>query len=227
MRILLLENNPTSGHFLRSVFDEYKFETDWFYHYRQGEAALKLIPYSAIILGSMPVETDRIERLLSWRKNQLTFPVLVISEFSDATTRAKFLNSGADDCLDLSTEPAELIARIHVIIRRSHKHATPILKHQEITFDTASRQAKNHGQILNLTNKETTLLEVFLLNKTRVLSRTHLCAQLYSWHRDVTSNSVEVHIHNLRKKLGKDFILTIRGVGYRLRDTPDDFPGLP
>ncbi|EPP0275041.1 winged helix-turn-helix domain-containing protein [Salmonella enterica subsp. enterica] len=216
MRVLVIEEKILPEFSLRDELNNYGFCVDWFASRMDGEIALLHIPYGAIIFYS-GIPGDRELKMLSrWRNKSVSTPVIVITDFCQAGVRASILNAGADDCMQKPLEVDELVARICAIVRRSHAIASPLLKHGTVSMDTGSREVRLNGQPVKLTARETTMLELFLLNKKRIMGREYLNTNICTWFRDIGSNAVEVHIHHLRRKLGRDFIQTVRGHGYRL-----------
>lgn len=185
----------------------------------QGVLALKNTSYDAIIFFTK--KTDQFFlRLKQWRKEGINIPILVLTEFSDVSMRVDILNAGADDCLLFPVQPEELVARIRAIQRRTYSLSTAELSYGNVIFDLISREVKNNGKLVKLTTREMTILELFLLHNTRLLSRQYLEDYICTWQKDIKSNVIEVHISNLRRKLGRNFIETVHGQGYRLKKQP-------
>ena len=126
------------------------------------------------------------------------------------------MQRGADDYLGKPFALAEVVARLQALIRRRYGQSNPILEHSLVKFDPHQRKVFLQDQEVNLTTREYNLLSLFMHNKDRVLTRSMIEEKLYTWDDEVSSNALEVHIHNLRQKLGKQFIRTVHGVGYAL-----------
>lgn len=186
---------------------------DVFRHLEQSERALICVPYSAVIFIT---ETQDSSVLKRWRKSGINVPMIVISKSCSVSVRVAFLNAGADDWLPAPATPEEVIARIRAILRRRHGISDVVLRHGELIFDPAARKATFRGVPLKLTTREMTLLEMLLLNHSRLLTRQYLEEHLSTWQRDISSNIIQVHMSNLRRKLGDKVIQTVRGQGYRL-----------
>lgn len=186
---------------------------DVFRHLEQSERALICVPYSAVIFIT---ETQDSSVLKRWRKSGINVPMIVISKSCSVSVRVAFLNAGADDWLPAPAAPEEVIARIRAILRRRHGISDVVLRHGELIFDPAARKATFRGVPLKLTTREMTLLEMLLLNHSRLLTRQYLEEHLSTWQRDISSNIIQVHMSNLRRKLGDKVIQTVRGQGYRL-----------
>ncbi|EBP8534988.1 response regulator transcription factor [Salmonella enterica] len=171
--------------------------------------------YGAVVYMT---ETRDVTVLKRWRKSGLIAPVIVISRLSAVSVRVAFLNAGADDWLPLPAAAEEVSARLRAILRRNYSLSDVVLRYDELVFDPTIRTVTYQGSQVKLTPKEMTILELFLLNHRRLLTRQYLEDHLSTWQRDINSNIIEVHISNLRRKLGGNIIQTVRGQGYRLRE---------
>jgi DNA-binding response OmpR family regulator len=153
--------------------------------------------------------------LLKWLRGiNSSLPVLILTARDTVADRVLGLNAGADDYLIKPFDLDELIARLNALLRRSAGQVTHSLQLGDIELTPSTHQVSKNGQLVELSSREFTLLHELLLHIGRVQSREQLEQHLYGWGEEVESNSVEVHIHHLRKKLGTDLIRTIRGVGY-------------
>ncbi|EAY1111209.1 TPA: response regulator transcription factor [Salmonella enterica] len=126
------------------------------------------------------------------------------------------INAGADDCVEIPPDPEELVARMRAIVRRSYAVTSSRLHIGDIVFDTVTREICVSGKTVRLTARETALLEIFMMNRQRVLSKSYLIEKMYSWQKGIGSNVVEVFVSGLRKKLGKQVIRTVSGQEYIL-----------
>lgn len=220
MRILLLEDDPQIGDGLLHGLQKHGFTVDWFNNGLHGKDALSYAPYDAVVLDLGLPQVDGMDILAHWRRLQLDTPVLILTARDALPDRLAGLNAGADDYLCKPFALDEVIARLLALIRRSKGKSNSTLSYGGLILDTQSKSATLHGTPLTLTQREYLLLELLLLQSKQVLSRAQIEDKLYSWDQEVESNAVEVHIHNLRKKIGKDFILTRRGLGYQLGEAP-------
>lgn len=153
--------------------------------------------------------------LLKWlRGSHSKLPVLILTARDTVSDRVAGLNAGADDYLIKPFDLDELIARLNALLRRSAGQVTQSLQHADIELTPSTHQVSKNGKIIELSGREFALLHELLLHVGRVQSREQLEQHLYGWGEEVESNSVEVHIHHLRKKLGTELIRTLRGVGY-------------
>lgn len=216
MRILLIEDEKLIGDGITAGLKKMGFSVDWFTDGVTGQNALSSAPYDAVVLDLSLPKIDGLDVLRHWRQNQLDTPVLILTARDAIEQRVAGFQTGADDYLCKPFALAELVARLQALIRRNHGQTSADLQHGSVTFSPASRQVTKDGEVVVLTGKETKLLELFLHNKDRVLPKVLIQEKLYSWNDDVSSNTVEVHIHNLRRKLGNDFIRTVYGAGYTL-----------
>lgn len=221
MHILLAEDDPLLGDGLRAGLRQLGFQVDWV---RNGEAAereLRAQPYAAAVLDlGLPLK-DGMDVLAAVRRAGVALPVLVLTARDAVPDRIRGLNVGADDYVVKPVDLHELAARLRALIRRAHGQPQECLTVQDIVLDPAARSVRQAGEPVMLSTREFDLLHAFMLNADRVLSREQLEQHLYSWGQEVDSNAVEVHIHNLRRKLGAALIQTVRGVGYILpRDAP-------
>ncbi len=220
MRILLLEDDQHIGDGLLHGLQKHGFTVDWFQNGLHGKDALGYAPYDAVVLDLGLPQVDGMDILAYWRRQQLDTPVLILTARDALPDRLAGLNAGADDYLCKPFALDEVIARLLALIRRSKGKSSSTLNYGGLVVDPHSKSATLHGQALVLTQREYILLELLLLQSKQILSRAQIEDKLYSWDQEVESNAVEVHIHNLRKKIGKDFILTRRGLGYQLGEAP-------
>lgn len=218
MRILLIEDDKLIGDGIKVGLTKLGFTLDWFTDGVIGKNALESAPYDAVILDLSLPGMDGLDLLRQWRQAGQDVPVLILTARDAVEQRVSGLQSGADDYLCKPFALTEVAARLLALIRRRHGQLTPQLVHGNVVFDVASRSVSCGGEPVMLTARELAVLELFLLNKGRVLARPMLQEKLYNWDEEVSSNAVEVHIHHLRRKLGNGFIRTVHGVGYTLGD---------
>jgi two-component system OmpR family response regulator/two-component system response regulator QseB len=221
MRILLAEDDSLLGDGLRAGLRQLGFVVDWV---RDGEAAereLRSGAYAAAVLDlGLPLK-DGMDVLASVRRAGLTLPVLVLTARDAVPERIRGLNLGADDYVVKPVDLDELAARLRAQIRRAHGQPDELLRAQDVVLDPAGHIVTRAGVAVLLSAREFDVLHSLMLNAGRVLSREQLEQQVYGWGQEVESNTVEVHIHHLRRKLGSTLIQTVRGVGYTLlREAP-------
>ena len=216
MRILLAEDDTLLGDGLRAGLRQLGFQVDWV---RDGEAAereLRAEPYAAAVLDLGLPRKDGMAVLAAVRQAGVTLPVLVLTARDALPDRIRGLDGGADDYVIKPVDLHELAARLRALVRRAHGQPQDQLVAQDVVLDPAGRVVTQAGAPVPLSAREFDLLHALMLNAGRVLSREQLEQHLYSWGQEVDSNTVEVHIHHLRRKLGPALIQTVRGVGYTL-----------
>jgi len=221
MRILLAEDDSLLGDGLRAGLRQLGFQVDWV---RDGDAAereLRAQAYTAAVLDLGLPRKDGLKVLASIRAAHIATPVLVLTARDTVPDRILGLDMGADDYVVKPVDLNELAARLRALVRRAHGQPQECLTAQDVVLDPAARTVRRADVPVTLSNREFDLLQTFMLSAGRVLTREQLEQQLYSWGQEVDSNAIEVHIHNLRRKLGNALIHTVRGVGYTLlRDPP-------
>lgn len=216
MRILVIEDDVLIGDGLKVGLEKKGFRVDWFSDGKLGKVALDVAPYDAAVLDLTLPGMDGINILREWRASSRKVPVLILTARDALDERVKGLRLGADDYLCKPFALIEVAARLEALIRRTYGQAHSVLNHREVSLDPTSLTATYNGKPLALKPKEFALLELLLRNSGRVLSRSLIEEKLYDWDSGVASNSIEVHVHYLRRKLGRDFIRTVHGIGYTL-----------
>ena len=217
MRILLVEDDSLLGDGIRAGLTLASYAVDWV---RDGEMALRALAdhsYDACVLDLGLPKKDGISVLRELRQRNIRTPVIVLTARDTKNDKIIGLDSGADHYLTKPFDLDELEAHIRAVVRRSGDLAQPLLVHRGVTLDPASKQASIDGEPIALSGREYALLLDFMRHPGHLRSRAQLEASLYAWGEEVESNALEVYIHHLRKKLGADFIQTVRGLGYRLR----------
>ena len=216
MRILLVEDDALLGDGIRSALKLADYAVDWV---RDGEAArLALLdhPYDACVLDLGLPGCDGLSVLKHLRGRGSDLPVLILTARDTKADRIAGLDGGADDYLTKPFDLSELHARLRALIRRAGGRSEPLLKHGILTLDPATRQLVRRGEWLILSAREYALLFDLMSHPGHIRSRDQLAESLYAWGEERDSNIIEVYIHRLRKLLGNDAILTVRGLGYQL-----------
>ncbi|MGX2967039.1 response regulator [Ursidibacter sp. B-7004-1] len=216
MRILLIEDDSLIGEGLKIGLTKSGFSIDWFTDGKTGLNALDSAPYDAVVLDLTLPKMDGLDVLQQWRKANQDVPILILTARDTLDERITGLQRGADDYLCKPFALAEVVARLQALIRRRYGQTNPIIEHSLVKFDPNQRKVFLRDQEISLTTREYNLLALFMHNKERVLTRSAIEEKLYTWDDEVNSNALEVHIYNLRQKLGKQFIRTVHGVGYTL-----------
>lgn len=214
MRVLLVEDDALLGDGIRAGLKQSGFAVDWVQDGQAAKLALETEEYAVTVLDLGLPKLSGTD-LLKWlRGRESKLPVLILTARDTVSDRVAGLNAGADDYLIKPFDLDELVARLNALLRRSAGPVTLTLRHGEIELVPATHQVSKNGRAIELSAREFSLLHELLANAGRVQSREQLENHLYGWGDEVESNSVEVHIHHLRKKLGPELIRTLRGVGY-------------
>jgi len=217
MRILLAEDDTLLGDGLRAGLRQAGFQVDWVRDGRAAERELRAEPYDAAVLDLGLPLMDGLDVLAAVRRAGVKVPVLVLTARDAVPDRVRGLDTGADDYVIKPVDLNELAARLRALVRRAHGQPQEQLQAQGVVLEPASRNVTLDGAAVALSAREFDLLQVLMLRPGQVLSREQIEQHLYGWGQEVDSNAVEVHIHNLRRKLGSGLIQTVRGVGYTLR----------
>jgi DNA-binding response OmpR family regulator len=218
MRLLLVEDDAMIGAGIRTGLQQEGYVVDWVQDGAAAEAALQTGGYAMVLLDLGLPRKDGFALLEGLRRRKNPVPVLIITARDAVADRVKGLDFGADDYLVKPFSLDELAARIRAVLRRHAGRAEPQLSFGGLTLDPSARKVRHRGRDVPVSGREFSLLRALLDRPGVALSRAQLEAHLYGWGEEVASNSVEVHVHNLRKKLGDGVIRTVRGVGYAIAD---------
>ena len=216
MRILIVEDEPTLGQQLKSTLEGAGYAVDLSVDGEDGHYMGSTENYDAVILDLGLPEIDGLTVLDRWRKEGRKFPVLVLTARDSWSDKVAGLDAGADDYLAKPFQTEELIARLRALIRRASGNASSELTVGDVRLDTRSGRVTLDGQPVKLTAQEYKLLSYLMHHK--VVSRTELIEHIYDQDFDRDSNTIEVFVTRIRKKLGQDVISTIRGLGYSLEE---------
>jgi len=216
MRLLLVEDDSLLGEGLRDGLQQLGYQVEWLKNGTQALHAFDSDHFDLVVLDIMLPEISGIEVLKKIRKNGNTTPVLLLTARDSVDDRVNGLDSGADDYLTKPFDLEELSARLRALQRRQSGRAVSIITHKNITLNPAAHKVEKSGETINLSGREYAVLHYLFEHIGRTITRTRLEEILYGWDGEVESNSLEVFIHHLRKKLGSDLISTIRGVGYMI-----------
>lgn len=224
MRILLVEDDLSLGEGIRTALRRGAFAVDWVQDGASGLLALRGGGFDLVVLDLGLPRMDGIEVIRQLRAAGDAVPVLVLSARERPADRTLGLDVGADDYLGKPFDTAELLARVRALIRRSAGRANPALESGPLRLDPATLTASWKGRPLDLTRREFALLRVLMEQRGRPMARDAIQRHLYGWDADVASNAVDVHVHQLRRKLEPGIIRTVRGLGYALGDAVGDAP---
>lgn len=214
MRIILVEDDHNLATALAKALSTEGNTVD---SVNTGEAALFLVENTdadAVILDLGLPDMDGLEVLARLKRIKRHLPVMLLTARDSLNDKVSGLDSGADDYLTKPFDMPELIARLRVMQRHNNGQSQDTLTHGEVVIDVRANTVLRDDQPVSVSSKEYTLLTTLMENRGRLLSREQLEAKIMGWGEEITSNAIEVHIHNLRKKLGRDFIKTVRGIGY-------------
>ena len=214
MRLLLVEDDAMIGEAVLQVLRDQHYAVDWVRDGTMADEALKSEQYDLLLLDLGLPKRDGLDVLRALRKRRATVPVLIATARDGVADRIAGLDAGADDYVVKPYDTDELLARVRALLRRSAGRGEPVFEHKGVSLNPATREATVDGQPVSLSAREWAVLELLLARPGAVLSRAQLEEKLYSWKDDISSNAVEVYIHNVRKKLGNDLIQTVRGLGY-------------
>jgi DNA-binding response OmpR family regulator len=214
MRVLLVEGDRLIGSGVEDGLIEAGMTVDWACDGKQAQLALETTPYDLVVLDLGLPRMSGTE-LLDWiRKRRDHTPVLVMTARDTVADRVSGLSAGADDYLGKPFDLTELVARCRALVRRSQGRSTDTIEYGDMLVDPGRLTVMRGSERIALSSRECALLVELLANQGRPLSRARLQDSLYGWNEEIESNAIEVHISNLRKKLGAQLIRTIRGVGY-------------
>lgn len=218
MRILLVEDDELLGNGISLGLKQDNYVVEWVKNGLIADSMIKMEIFDAIILDLGLPKKDGLSVLKSARSNGIKTPILILTAKNTSDDLIKSMNSGADDFLSKPFEFNVLTARLNALIRRSQGQASTTVMLGPIEIDTASHVATKDGKLLKLSRREFTILKIVLSNVGKVITRNTLINSLYSLDDEIDSNTLEVHIHNLRKKIDTDIIKTVRGIGYLIQD---------
>lgn len=222
LRILLVEDDELLGEGIRDALLRNHYTVEWLRDGMQGLAAIRGGGFDMVVLDLNLPRLDGVEVIRRARDGGDATPILVLSARDAPEQRVAGLDAGADDYLVKPFDVGELFARMRALGRRQRGAARNLLSHGQVVLDQIGLSVSLAGQLVPLQRREFILLRKLLECAGQVLSRTQLEESLYGWDGDVESNVLDVHIHNLRKKLYPELIRTVRGVGYTV-----DPPALP
>ncbi|MDP1772056.1 MAG: response regulator [Methylobacter sp.] len=214
MRLLLVEDDEILGEGLVEGLKMEGYAVDWLTNGKLADEALKLNSYELIVLDLNLPDMEGLDILKALRARKDETPVMVLTAKDTVPDRVEGLDSGADDFVIKPFELDEVCARLRALARRNEGRSVPNIEYKGIVLDPAAHQVTWNDEKVDLSQKEFEILSFLMGNIGKVISRARLEESLYSWDSDVESNTVEVHIHHLRKKLDSSIIRTVRGVGY-------------
>ena len=222
MRLLIVEDDELLGDAVKAGLTQFGYVVDWLKDGEIARTVVKTEPFDLIILDLGLPRFSGMSLLQTIRRSNNKTPIIILTAKESVDDRIKGLDAGADDYITKPFDLNELGARVRALTRRAQGRAEAVLQYGPITIDIAAHTVTLNRQPINLARREFALLQKLLESKGQVLSREKLMQSIYSWDEEVDSNALEVHIHNLRKKLNANFIRTIRGIGYLVDKIPKD-----
>ena len=216
MRLLLVEDDTMIGRAMRRGLGDAGFTVDWVTDGHAAELALASGVYDLAVLDLGLPGKDGMAVLTGLRARKDPVPVLIVTARDAVPDRIAGLNAGADDYVLKPFDLDELVARVRALLRRHAGGGAPVLECGKLSLDPVRREVRVAGALVQLSAREFSLLEALMQRPGAVLSREQLEDAVYGWGQEIGSNAVEVHLHNLRRKLGPDSIRNVRGVGYKV-----------
>ena len=221
MRILVVEDEKKVAGFIKKGLEEESYAIDVAYDGVEGEYMASINDYDAIVLDIMLPKKNGFDVVKDLRAKNIKTPVLLLTARDSVEDKVKGLNSGADDYLNKPFAFEELLARVRALMRRKD-YGLAELKFADLVLDQATRKAKRGDSVIDLTSKEYGLLEYFLRNPNKVLTRTMIAEHVWDYTFDSDTNIIDVYVNHLRNKIDKEpfkkVIHTVRGVGYILKE---------
>ena len=222
MRVLLIEDEPDLARQLSTALDEAGYAVDVAHDGEEGHFLGDTEPYDAVVLDLGLPKLDGLTVLERWRQAGRGMPVLILTARDRWNEKVAGIDAGADDYVTKPFHIEEVLARLRALVRRAAGHASHELVCGDLRVDTRASRVTVDGNPIKLTALEYRLLAYLMHHQDRVVSRTELVEHLYDQNFDRDSNTIEVFVGRLRKKLGVDLIKTVRGLGYRLTDGADE-----
>ena len=216
MRILVVEDEHRIAASIKKGLEQEKYAVDVAYTGTEGYDLAAAEDYDLILLDLMLPEMDGLTICRELRKNKIHTPILMLTAKSQVDDKVTGLDSGADDYLAKPFSFEELLARIRALSRRPQKTLNNTLIVNDLTLDNKTFEVKRGGKLLSISSKEFSLLEYFMLHPHQILSKEQIISHVWNYDADILPNTVEVYIRNLRQKIGKNLISTVRGFGYKL-----------
>ncbi len=218
MRLLVIEDDKTLNRQIVSALEHAGYAVDHALDGEDGQFLGETEPYDAVVLDLGLPKVDGVSVLNAWRRAGRKMPVIILTARDRWSDKVQGFDAGADDYVTKPFHMEELLARVRAVLRRSTGHASSELVCGSVRLDTRSGRVTLNGEPVKLTAQEYKLLSYLMHHKGKVVSRTELIEHIYDQDFDRDSNTIEVFVTRIRKKLGPDVITTIRGLGYSLED---------
>jgi two-component system response regulator QseB len=218
MRILVVEDDKIIGDGLVQGLLMDNYAVDWVETTASAYTALLTTPYDLLVLDIGLPDGSGLDVLTKLRREKSDVPVLILTAYDETPHKIKGLDLGADDYLIKPFDLDELRARIRALRRRANGRGTPVFISGNIVLDPSTHVVTQSDKPIKLSPKEFAILQALIEKPGRILSKAQIEDKLYGWNMETESNTVEVHIHGLRRKLGKDVVITVRHVGYQVAE---------
>ncbi len=226
MRILIVEDHERFAGFIKTGLEKVGFTVDLALTAAEGDAAFTAVTYDTVVLDLGLPDADGLTLLKEWRDQGSTIPVLILTARDGVDDRVTGLNAGSDDYMLKPFAMEELVARLRALLRRPGGALGAVIEVGELAFDTTAREVQVKGKSLTVSRREMSVLEHLMRRAGRVVPKDVLEDKIYGFDQEVSSNSVEVHVSRLRKRLAASeanvTVHTIRGVGYLLSVNGED-----
>jgi two-component system, OmpR family, response regulator len=216
MRVLLIEDEPVLGQAVQEQVAADSHAVDWVTRLDEADAALRAVDYGLVLLDLHLPDGRGLDLLKTMRRGGDQRPVIILTARDQISDRIEGLNAGADDYLVKPFDLDELSARVMAVSRRYAGKPSPLVELGDLQIDKAARRVLRGGKAVDLTKREWAIMDLLTQRATAVVSKDQIEEALYAFGSEIESNTVEVHVSRLRKKLGREVIETLRGVGYRL-----------
>jgi len=221
MRILVIEDEKKVATFIKKGLVEEHYAVDTAFEGEEGLYLSEINEYDLIVLDLMIPKIDGFGVLKKIRERKNNVPILVLTAKDSIDDTVRGLDAGCDDYLTKPFAFAELLARIRALLRRDNKEKESVLRIADLSLSIVTHKVMRQGKEIELTSKEYALLEYFMRNPEKVLTRTMISEHVWDYHFDSNTNVIDVYVNYLRKKIDKDFdpklIHTIRGIGYMMK----------
>lgn len=216
MRLLLVEDDAMLGAAVQTGLQQEGYAVDWARDGAAAQAALRKERFDLVVLDLGLPAISGIDVLRYARSIAMTAPVLILTARDAVADRVAGLDAGGDDYLTKPFDLEELAARLRALLRRASGRSDNVIQYGDVVLNPVAWTVHLAGEPVELSSKEFSLLHLLLQNVGKVLSRERMEKGLYGWQSDIDSNTIEVHVHHLRRKLRREYIVTVRGVGYMI-----------
>lgn len=216
MRILIIEDEKELAENLKSYLIKKGDAVDLSFNGEEGQYLAESEPYDALVLDLMLPDTDGLKICQNLRNQGKKIPILILTAKSSLEERVAGLNAGADDYLVKPFALVELEARLEALIRRNQSEGKTLLRTKNLTLDPQKHEVRLNDKKINLSPKEFAILEMLLRRQDQVVTRSMIMEHVWDYNFDSLSNIVDVFVTTLRKKIGKDLIKTVHGIGYKI-----------